>query len=93
MDLNRLISGLVCVACFVMANAHAGSEGIWLLVRWIVWPMALIWFGDELGSATGFSIAHPVNRESPGCAVRFAGWVFLILITGWIIFKLATGNQ
>ena len=45
-------------------------------------PLALIWFGDELGELTGFSFSVSQGK-SPEFLLRLAGWIFLLLTLGW----------
>lgn len=46
-------------------------------------PLALIWFGDELGELTGFN-SNVVQGKSPEFLLRTLGWCFLLLVLGWI---------
>jgi len=86
-DLNRSLSGIVCIICFMLAHSLLPDGGIWLLLRWIVWPMALIWFSEALGSMKGVSALHPVNAATPERVVRFVGWMFLLLILGYLLYR------
>ena len=51
-------------------------------------PIACIWFGDELGSFVGVMRGQAITTETPGCLVRFGGWLILLLplVVGTIIF-------
>lgn len=51
------------------------------LLMYLILALACIWFGDEMGSFTGYSWTGNINisRQSPGGIVRFFGWVLLIL--------------
>ncbi|MHC4415248.1 MAG: hypothetical protein ACYS0G_08190 [Planctomycetota bacterium] len=57
-------------------NAVVGT----LLV--LIWPLALIWWGETIGSITGIHWGR-INRSSPGWLVRGFGWVFLVLVVVW----------
>jgi hypothetical protein len=51
--------------------------------------LPLIWFGDHLGSLTGwkstFSSVTEVNKKSPGSLVSVMGWIFLFTYLFFII--------
>jgi hypothetical protein len=40
-------------------------------------PLACIWFGDEMGNYTGTLPGPGINKATPGCLVKVAGWVLL----------------
>ena len=85
--MNRILSAIICAVCVFLAKKNAGAEGVINLFFWMPWPMALIWFGDELGSAMGFDMMHPVNAETPGKVVRIFGWLGLLTILGIILYR------
>ncbi len=73
--------GLLICACFsyspVRNLAICLGLGIVVLI-----PLALIWFGDELGELTGFSY-NVSQGKSPEFLLRLLGWIFLLLTLGW----------
>ena len=87
MDMGRILSAIICAICFLLVKQSAGAEGVVNLLWWMPWPMALSWFGDELGSSRGYNLLHPVTMETPGCAARFAGWIGLLIILGVILYR------
>jgi hypothetical protein len=44
----------------------------------LVFPMACIWFGDELGEYTGSWGMEFITQTTPGFLVRFGGWMILV---------------
>jgi len=48
-------------------------------------PLALIWFGEELGEFTGLTGSGYISEQSPGWLVKAFGWLVLVaLIGGWL---------
>lgn len=46
----------------------------------LAFPLACIWFGDELGEYyQDGTLAPTINTPSPGGLVRLGGWVLLVL--------------
>ena len=54
----------------------------------LLFPLACIWFGDEMGDYVGTLPGPGINRTSPGWMVKLGGWVLLLLpaIIGLFIF-------
>jgi hypothetical protein len=44
----------------------------------ILIPVALIWFPEQIGSATGFIGHGEVTTETPPVMVSIMGWLFLV---------------
>ena len=44
----------------------------------LLFPLALIWFPEVIGSATGFIGHGVVDSETPPWLVSAAGWFFLV---------------
>ena len=63
----------------------AGLGGVLRGALEIALPCACIWFPETLGSMTsalpGLLSNVPIERASPGCAVRLLGWVVLLVLT------------
>ncbi len=53
-------------------------------------PLLCIWFGDEMGDYTGTLPGPAMNKTTPGCLVKVAGWVLLFLP---VILLLIMANQ
>ena len=45
----------------------------------LAFPLACIWFGDELGEFYGPLPGPTINRTTPGWMVELGGWVLLLL--------------
>lgn len=45
----------------------------------VVFPLACIWFAEELGDYVGASPGTAYDRPTPAGLVRVGGWVLLIL--------------
>ena len=85
--LGRLLSLIIgigyCVVIVTYAMAHSKSAaqasitaGEWCLIAFI--PVALIWFPEQIGSATGFIGHSYVNADTPPMLVAIMGWLLLV---------------
>lgn len=45
----------------------------------LIFPLACIWFSEELGNVTGISIPQ-INQASPGVLVAVAGWGLTVAV-------------
>lgn len=92
MRIDRLISAVVAgvwlVAVFALEGVQEGNLKPWELIPLLgvmLVILALIWFGDELGEYTGGTGRGHITQTSPGCVVKFLGWVFLLAVIGvWL---------
>ena len=84
-DWNRILSGILAIAWVCFAAVGAGLRGFLVGMLQLALPLACIWFPDMLGSMTsalpGPLSGVPISQASPGCAVRFMGWVVLLILT------------
>ena len=79
MGLNRILSLIIAVGCIITAILTSQFGNVVIVVAWIIFALALIWFGDEIGGYTGLSGSGiSITRTSPGCAIVFLGWIFLL---------------
>ena len=55
----------------------------------LCFPLACIWFGDELGDYVGSLPGPAITKRSPGWLVNAGGWLLLVLpvIVGLFIYK------
>ncbi len=77
------IAAIVVALVYVVLSVLdvVGSETtLWELTYLLVLliPLALIWFPEVLGSATGFIGHRVVDHETPPWLVSAAGWFFLV---------------
>lgn len=80
--LHRIISITVCVLCLLYTYYSTNLEHTANLLQYLIVPLALIWFGDWLGSLTGIrfgAIGPVVNKTSPGSIVCLLGWYFFVV--------------
>ncbi len=84
--LSRALSSIVALAYLVLVfflnhSRTAGDTVKSLLFTAVVlvFPLALIWFGDEFGEYVGMLPGPAINRRSPGLLVKIGGWVLLLL--------------
>ena len=74
------IGSLLVASVYVLGAIH-DAESIWHLypLGILLFPLALIWFPEVLGSATGFAFAHgTLDAETPAWLVASAGWFILV---------------
>lgn len=79
--LNKGLSLTVALYCLIAAVAYEGASG-WILLIVLIPLGFCIWFGELVGSITGFGgVRHPVvNKESPGCLVSGIAWLGLLAV-------------
>ncbi|MEX2288096.1 MAG: hypothetical protein WD648_13460 [Planctomycetaceae bacterium] len=74
--ISRTGSLIVVSAYLVFAILDAGVEGLQMGAALLI-PLAMIWFPEQLGSATGFIGHGRVNVETPPFLISFMGWLIL----------------
>ena len=77
--INRALSAVVAIVYLVVAYSHGGPVPLVQCLLYLLFPLACIWFSEEMGAFTGVMRGQFVGRESPGCMVAFLGWVLLLL--------------
>ena len=94
---SRFISLLIAagyLSFFLFAPGHISTQrriGTVLAVTgYLFISLLCIWFGDEMGNYTGTLPGPAINKATPGCLVKVAGWVLLFLP---IIVLLIMANQ
>ena len=60
--------------------------GNFLILLDILFPLACIWFGDELGRYTALWGLRPF-RQTPGYFVKFVGWILLLVPAIGIVYN------
>lgn len=75
----RKISFLVALAYGIVGYSIKGAPGLVLAGVFLLWPLALIWFGDALGRYMGSMRLQHVTSETPGAFVKVFGWILLVL--------------
>ena len=79
--MDQLASLVVSLAVLAICIYHLGPlSGFLAALLILVWPLALIWFGEELGSLTGFVRGHYIDSETHPSIVKLFGWIVLIVV-------------
>ena len=77
-DLGRVLSLVIGAGYLLIGGYLQGVGGSLRAFAFVVMPLVLIWFGDDLGEHLG-SIGSRTNRfVVPGFAVRLCGWLVLL---------------
>ena len=82
-NISRALS--VVVACVYLGItiyfAQSGKLVTDLLIigSALLFPLACIWFGEEMGEYYGTLPGPAITRTSPGWMVKLGGWVLLLL--------------
>ncbi len=76
---GKILSVLIAVAYAAFAIIDGGATGLKCSIA-LLFPLALIWFPDEIGSATGYFAGHMmrVDAETPPILISIMGWFFLV---------------
>lgn len=84
--MGRIISLIVVAGYILFAYLSGGTPLVLKILGFLIIGLACVWFGDGMGSLTGFSLIRMINisEETPGIVVRFLGWLILILVPGVI---------
>lgn len=79
MSKERLASLIVASIYLAAALITEGVEGFVHTLIFLVFCLACIWFGDEMGSFLGFAgIGRPrITKKTPGIIMRLGGWILL----------------
>ena len=91
LTLGRVLSLIVAVAYALgmIIDAHGFSEDVVKGCIALLFPLALIWFSEQIGSATGYFAGHMmrVDTPTPGILISIIGWFFLIglPVVFWIL--------
>jgi len=91
--MGKIISLIISIIYLVVAYTYRGAEDLLRLLLFLMLPLACIWFGDEMGRWTGTIRLHLVTSESPGCLVRFMGWILLLLPAIIGIISIVTNSR
>ncbi len=80
--LNKLLSAIIIVAYIITASIIRGKEGFLRTLLFVALPFILIWFGDGYETPTG----DDFTGQSPGWALKFMGWLILLIPLALILF-------
>lgn len=77
--LNRFLSLAVCgVYVYAVYSGTESAEKTFRACFGLIFPLACIWFGEQLGQYTGFMRGRYVSETTPGLLVAAGGWFVLI---------------
>jgi len=88
--LNRFLSLAICgLIVYAIYSGTESAEKTFRACIGLIFPLACIWFGEQLGQYTGFIRGHYVSETTPGCLVIAGGWFILIgvPIVGYFLSK------
>jgi hypothetical protein len=76
---SKIVGLVIAIGFAVIAIAGGGIEGLKCSLALFL-PLALIWFPDEIGGATGYVIGNmmQVDTPTPPILISMAGWFFLL---------------
>jgi hypothetical protein len=77
--ISRILSAVVALTYLIIAFCIEGPIGVVKCSIFLLLPLVLIWFPEEMGSFTGVIRGQYINTETPGCLVAFGGWMVLLL--------------
>jgi hypothetical protein len=93
MRADRLISLAIAAVCCVIGAVAEGGVGLFRALVWVMFALALIWFGDELGEYTGLMRGQAVTATSPGWLVKLFGWLFLLGPLLYMLYLVLSGAR
>ena len=80
-----------CIVVAGLASTRPAREVVitlLLTVPYFVFPLACIWFGDEMGEYVGTFPGPAINRRTPGWMVKLGGWFLLLLPAIILLFSM-----
>lgn len=75
--IGKVLSLLVAIGYTVLAVKAGGMYGLKCSAS-LLFPLALIWFPEEIGSLSGYFKTGYVNVQTPAIILSFIGWFFLV---------------
>lgn len=79
MNTERILALASSAIYVVVALIGIGREAAFAAAVLSCVPLALIWFAESIGDYTGWvGGLRVVDKATPGGAIRFMGWVFLL---------------
>ncbi len=77
--IGKIASLVIAFGYAAVATIAGGLQGLECSVVLLL-PLALIWFADEIGEATGYMAGNytVVDTPTPAILISIAGWFFLL---------------
>ncbi len=88
MEKEKLISVIISLIYLIVASIYVGIEGALKTLTFLVLPIACIWFSEAMGDWVGFFGRANITKQTPGCLVKFMGWILLLLPAIIFIFQI-----
>ena len=87
-----IAAGYLSIVLFMPGGGSVQSRLGFVLITsgYLLLPLLCIWFGDEMGGYIGSLPGPAINKPTPGCLVKVAGWVLLFFP---VIALLIMANQ
>lgn len=81
-NIGKILSLLVAIGYLVCAiiGEHGFTVDVFKCSIVLLLPLALIWFPDQMGDATGYLAGHMmrVDTPTPPILISIMGWLFLV---------------
>ena len=87
----RKVSLGIAIVYLIAALIYGGWELLLIAAIVLIMPVAMIWFGDEIGEYVGgfHRIGKPyITKRSPGSLVSLFGWALLLAPIVIIMLRL-----
>lgn len=87
----RKVSLGITIVYLIAALIYGGWELLLIAAIVLIMPVAMIWFGDEIGDYVGgfHRIGKPyITKRSPGSLVSLFGWALLLAPIVIVILRL-----
>ena len=90
---SKIVAVVIAIGCAIGFVVNMGFTKQAAGVAFLIVPLGLIWFPEEIGSYTGY-VGHgrTIDTETPPFIVAGIGWLFFILI-GLSFVALSLGYQ
>ena len=80
---ERFYSSLLAIVYVVVSFIIEDGETAFNVGFALIFPLAIIWFSEEMGGYIGPTKGGYINRESSPFLLKIIGWIFL-LVPGFI---------
>ena len=92
--LSLIVAGCYMTLALIGASSAPSLKAVMgtvlVIGAGLLFPLACIWFGDEMGDYVGTLPGPAINRRTPGGLVKAGGWVLLLMpVFIWLFVRLA----
>jgi len=78
-DWNRVLSVLLALTYIVLAFVFVGGEAGLRTIMFVILPLGLIWFSEEMSRWSGTFNFQGLTASTPAFMVKCGGWLLLLL--------------